>query len=183
MKRQLSVSVFLAVVAVFVMGSASSALAAHEIVGAPKCKICHKSKTGDQWGKWLASKHSKAYDALGTDLARKLGAERGVEDPQKDPACLKCHTTQGFHGADVAVSAKGKYKVSEGVGCEVCHGPGSDYRKKKIMKDLDAAKAAGLQLHKEEAFCKKCHNEESPSYKEFVFEERWAKIAHPRPKK
>jgi len=182
MKKSM-IGVSLVIMVVFLTGLSTTALAAHEIVGAPKCKTCHKKKTGNQWGKWLESKHSKAYEALGTDKAREFGAARGVEDPQKDPACLKCHTTKGFLGEDVAISAKGKYKISEGVGCETCHGAGSSYRKKSIMKDLDAAKAAGLQLNKNVEFCTKCHNEESPSYKEFIFEERWAAIAHPRPKK
>jgi hypothetical protein len=32
-----------------------------------------------------------------------------------------------------------------------------------------------------EKLCKTCHNEESPTFKEFNFAEMWAKIAHPVP--
>ncbi len=32
-----------------------------------------------------------------------------------------------------------------------------------------------------EKLCLTCHNEESPTFKEFKFKERWEKIAHPIP--
>ena len=39
---------------------------------------------------------------------------------------------------------------------------------------------AGL-LIPDEATCLECHNEQSPTYREFDFEKRWAEIAHPYP--
>ena len=70
----------------------------------------------------------------------------------------------------------------EGISCETCHGPGKDYMKKSTMEDKDAAKAAGLILPDENT-CKKCHNPESPNYKEFDFKTNWEKIKHPIPGK
>ena len=56
-----------------------------------------------------------------------------------------------------------------------------------IMKDKAKAVAAGLTDFKDDAakekLCKTCHNEKSPTYKEFKFKDMWAKIAHMRPKK
>jgi len=183
MKKKVLISVSLLAMGIILLGTAAVALAGHEIVGAPKCKMCHKAKTGDQWGIWLKSKHAKAFETLATEEAKKVAAEKGLGDPQKEAACLKCHTTQGFLGEKVVVSAKGKYEASEGIGCEACHGPGSDYKKKSVMVDKEASVAAGLVIDKTAEHCAKCHNEESPTFKEFNFEKRWAEIAHPVPEK
>ena len=180
MKRRMLMSVSLVAMGIFLLGTAPVAIAGHEIVGSPKCKMCHKKvKTGDQWNKWLESSHAKAYETLASDESKKIAADKGLGDPQKEASCLKCHTTTGFLGADVAVAAKGKYVITEGVGCEACHGAGSDYKKKSVMVDPEASKAAGLEMHASAEHCVKCHNEESPTFKGFDFDKRWEEIAHP----
>ena len=161
--------------------TAQATAADPELVGAPKCKICHKAKTGDQWGIWEASSHAKAYETLASDEAKKIATEKGLGDPQQAAECLVCHVTQAFLGGEVKVSAKGKYVDAEGIGCEACHGPGSAYKSKKIMVDSEAAAAAGLQIVKGAEFCQQCHNEKSPTFKAFDYEKRWAEIAHPVP--
>ncbi len=181
MKKQVLRYMSLIVMGIFLLGMASVAVAGHELVGAPKCKTCHKAKTGDQWAKWEGSKHAGAFATLASDAAKKIAAEKGIADAQKDEACLKCHVTQAFLGRDVVINAKGKYVDAEGVGCEACHGPGSDYKSKKVMKDHDAAVAAGLVMEKKAEFCTKCHNEESPTFTAFDFEKMWAEVAHPVP--
>jgi hypothetical protein len=51
------------------------------------------------------------------------------------------------------------------------------------MKDKQQAVDNGLILHADgEAFCKTCHNPDSPSFKEFKYDEAWAKIKHEKPK-
>lgn len=164
-----------------ISGMPQEAIAGHEIIGAPKCKTCHKAKTGDQWKIWTESAHAGAFATLASDEAGKIAADQGLGDPQQEAACLKCHATRASLGADVAVSEKAKYADSEGVGCESCHGPGSDYKPKKIMTDPEASRAAGLVMNNTEEACTNCHNEESPTFKGFDFEERWAEIAHPVP--
>jgi hypothetical protein len=160
---------------------AQPAAAAHEIVGAAKCKTCHKSKTGDQWKIWTESAHAGAFVTLGSPESWKIASERGLGDPQQEPACLKCHATRASLGDGAIVSEKGRYADSEGVGCEACHGPGSDYRPKKIMVDPLAARRAGLITDLSAEACMQCHNEDSPTYRPFDFEKRWAEIAHPVP--
>lgn len=157
------------------------AIAGHEIVGTPKCKACHKKKTGDQWKIWSESAHAGAFETLASEESRKIAAEKGLGDPQSEEACLKCHVTRAIIGDDAVVAEKGKYSDSEGVGCEACHGPGSDYKPKKIMNDPEAARAAGLIMITTADGCTQCHNEESPTFKGFDFEERMAEIAHPVP--
>lgn len=156
-------------------------LAGHEIIGAPKCKACHKAKTGDQWKIWTESAHARAFETLASEDAGKIAADNGLGDPQQEEACLKCHATRAFLGAGVVVNEKAKYANSEGIGCEACHGPGSDYKPKKVMVDPQAARAAGMVSVREAHACARCHNEDSPTFKGFDFEERWAEIAHPVP--
>ena len=155
-------------------------------IGVEACGKCHKrDSTGNQLGQWKETKHAKAYATLATPEAKKIAAEKGIADPQKDDKCLKCHVTA--HGVDaslIAEPAEGKkgHQIEDGVGCESCHGPGSLYKKRKTMKSREASVAAGLIIPDEKT-CKKCHNEESPTFKGFNYEEMEKKIDHPNPKK
>jgi hypothetical protein len=153
--------------------------AEHQYVGVAKCAMCHKSKArGNQVAIWKENRHSKAYETLASDASKKIAKEMGIEDPQKDGKCLKCHVTA--YGVDEKLLGS-KYKLEDGVGCESCHGPGGDYMKLSIMKDHEKSVAAGLVVPTEE-LCVSCHNEESPTYKKFVYKDKVALIAHPRPK-
>jgi hypothetical protein len=110
--------------------------ASHEYVGVKKCRLCHK-KDG-VYPSWMETKHANAFEAL------------SEEDRTKEE-CIGCHTT--------GTTAKGV--LLEGIQCEACHGPGSDYNKKSIMENLDKAIANGLLLP-DTTTCKKCHNENVP---------------------
>ncbi len=141
-------------------------------VGADKCKMCHKSeKQGEQFPKWEARKHSKSFAALSTDEAKQLAA-----DAPDNPECLKCHAPL----YEKAPEFKG-----EGVNCEACHGPGSDYKKMSTMKDHAQSVAAGLIDYKSEEDIKKqcltCH--ENAHDKPFDFAAAWEKVKHPVPEK
>jgi len=172
-------SVFLFIALSFVASLATPAMADNTYIGVDGCKMCHKKeKTGDQFGKWSAGPHAGAYATLGTDAAKEAAAAAGIEgSPQEAAECLKCHVTAA--GVDPAMLGN-KFKVEDGVGCESCHGAGSGYKSMKVMKDHDAAVAAGLTVITEET-CTACHNEESPTFKGFDFAEYSAKIAHPNP--
>jgi hypothetical protein len=149
-------------------------------VGAAKCKVCHGAMTGDQFKVWSGSAHAKAIATLSTDAAKKIGAAKNIADPSKAPECLKCHLT----GYGKATECFENPITDEGVGCEVCHGPGSAYKAMAIMKDPVKAKENGLILPTDKKFCaEQCHNAGSPTFKEFKLDEMWAKIAHPLKKK
>ncbi len=149
----------------------------HNYIGASKCKTCHKkAKTGNQYKKWQESAHAKAYKTLGTDEAKAAAKKAGITgDPQKSEKCLKCHVTA--FGVDAKL-IDSTFNMEDGVQCESCHGAGKDYKSKKTMEDKAKAIAAGLIIP-DEALCKKCHNEESPTYKDFKYEEQLKTIAHP----
>jgi hypothetical protein len=148
--------------------------------------MCHKKpEQGEQLKIWEASAHANAYKTLLTDEANKIAAEKGLSGKAvEEEACLKCHAS----GYNVDAARIGKnFKVEEGVQCETCHYAGSEYKSKKIMEDHAKSVAAGMKDYTEagsiEAQCVSCHNEESPTYKPFNFEEKWAKIKHPVPPK
>jgi hypothetical protein len=146
-------------------------------VGAQKCQVCHKSETqGRQYVIWEASKHSKSFEALTSPKAAEAAKAMGVDKPAEDPRCLKCHSP---------LAAKAPELKTDGVSCEVCHGPGSEYKKLSVMKDKAAAVKSGLILYGSpdaiKAQCLKCH--ENPHGISFDFASFWEKIKHPVPGK
>jgi hypothetical protein len=147
-------------------------------VGVKTCGMCHKKESvGQQLKIWQESKHAQAYKTLQTQEADKIAKDKGFKTKAAEtPECLKCHVS----GYDVDPSLLGKkFKKEDGVQCETCHGPGSKYKSKKVMEDKKLAVEKGLMVYDNiETLCVKCHNEESPVFKGFNFEERWAKIKH-----
>jgi hypothetical protein len=150
-------------------------------IGSLTCaKVCHKkAKQGEQRRIWEESAHAKAFETLASPAALEIGKAKGISNPQEADECLVCHVTA--HGISDDLKGK-KFSHTEGVGCEVCHGPGSIYKKRSIMKVREESVAAGLILPDEQT-CLKCHNEKSPTYKPFDYVEKWGAIAHPKPAK
>lgn len=182
--RLVSIVVLVVVVAVILLAADSlQAQSKNGYVGVATCGMCHKTaKQGEQLKVWEASRHAQAFQTLLSDEAKKIAQEKGIQGgPEKAEACLKCHAT----GHDVDKSLLGaKFKVEDGVQCETCHGPGSEYKSMKVMKDQKAAVEAGLILYeKPEELCTKCHNSESPTFKSFDYAKMAEKIAHPVPSK
>ena len=182
-------------IALLVVGMLPTASAKeHMFVGAAKCRSCHKKELiGNQYEAWQKGAHAKAFATLKGDKAIKIAKEKGLaKPPHESPECLKCHVTA--HGV-AAAQIRYPIKPSDGIQCESCHGPGNDYRKKKVMSDEKKAIAAGMwQPGKEEKLCTSCHNDESPSWDPkkfkladgssvgFDYEQAKEKIAHEIPK-
>ena len=158
---------------------AGSALMAQNFkyIGASKCKMCHvKPATGEQYNIWLKGPHAGAMKTLASDESKKIAAEMGIADPTTDAACIKCHSTVGGVESKLVASAK----KDECVGCESCQCPGIMYKGASVMKNKELAMTKGL-IEPTEAVCKTCHNEESPTYKQFNYAEKLKIIAHPNP--
>ncbi len=150
--------------------------------GVTRCRICHKKpEQGNQYGIWRNSAHARAYTDLGTPRARSIASKKGISDPQRAEECLACHAT-GY--ANKTRFFGPKYKIEDGVGCESCHGAGSDYFKKKTMIAVLNGELkrenVGLIIP-DEADCRECHNRRSPTFKAFDFESANAQITHPVP--
>lgn len=176
-------------------------------VGVSKCKNCHASKEkGDQYGKWLEARHSKAFDTLASDKAKELGKAKGIDDPQKSDKCIKCHVTA--FGVD-ASRLDSKFD-NKAVQCEACHGPGEKHVKARLAAAAEEDTGDDLfGLGEEEGaserkaipegeiistpeakVCMGCHNSESPTHEESnedpqkIYEKKVKEIEHkdPRPK-
>jgi len=171
----------LVLIAILLTGMSNIVLAEddHQYVGVKKCSMCHKSATkGNQHGQWLSSNHANAYNSLATAEAKEAALANGVTgDPQEAEECLKCHVT-GF-GVDQTLLGSG-FKKEDGVQCETCHGAGGDYWSMSVMKSREQAIAAGLIIP-DETLCRSCHNEESPNFQGFDYEEYHKQIEHPKP--
>jgi len=154
-------------------------------VGAGRCRDCHGGKDiGDAYGKWKASGHAKAFEALASDHAKELAKSCGVDDPQHDARCLRCHVT-ACSGPDKQLDKK--FDRTLGVQCEDCHGAAGKHVKKRPPTSrpdtLPDPKVIATEIRKADVqTCLGCHNAESPAFKEFDVKERWAKIKHPDPR-
>lgn len=176
-------------------------LPAQDYVGASKCKGCHNSSSkGEQYTIWEGTAHASAFETLKSEAAAKIAKEKGLKVPAFEaPECLSCHVTGFGKGGyevkgedfwnEVTDSGKPAKDVKrmeslQSVGCESCHGPGSEYKSSKTMKGLTAGTvdAASVGFVKaDEKTCLVCHNKKSPTFKGFDFKKYYEKVAHPAP--
>lgn len=164
---------------------------ANRFIGAAKCKTCHSSKeTGNQFEALSKMKHAHAFEVLATDAAKATAKAKGIDDPQKADACVKCHVTA--FGVPDAEIAKG-FDRAIGVQCETCHGPGEAHMKARMAaaaaEDPSAPKiykgvpAGELLASPEISLCTGCHNAESPNYKPLCFCKSKLEVRHLNPKR
>jgi len=156
--------------------------AEHKYVGVTKCVgACHKTESqGKQLDIWKNSAHANAYKTLETDEANKIAQEKGFSTPAAEtPECIKCHIlSKEIDPSELTET----FDKTEGVQCESCHGPGSDYMKLSIMKDKQKSIENGLFVpDNKEEFCIGCHNDQSPTFKGFDYASYWEKIKHNKP--
>ena len=164
----------------------------YKYVGTKACKKCHF----DVWKSWSQTKMALTFHVLKPDADLKPSKKTRLTDafiaeikankPNGKPAidsakdyttdadCLKCHTTgygeEGGYAIPDAKNKRAQRKAAqlEGVGCESCHGPGSEYVKifeeiqdKERQYSLDELYAVGLTKISKET-CDTCHNTDSP---------------------
>ncbi|MDO8413294.1 MAG: cytochrome c family protein [Gallionellaceae bacterium] len=158
-----------------VMASLALAMAGHAwpeepaFVGNKACTGCHKAEALD----WQRSAHAKAFDLLaaGRKPAEKLkGKLEPEKNYQKDEKCFKCHTTGykkpgGFQDVETTPDLVG-------IGCEMCHGPGKEYReihKRMVLEFKRSEVQAAGQTYATlgDKVCQNCHDhKDSPLKKE-----------------
>ena len=147
-------------------------------VGSRVCMDCHTgAEQGQQNVLWMQSRHAHAYWRLGSDwslfLARLRPHYQDLENPIADDRCLLCHVT-GTQDPDALFETS--YRLQEGIGCEACHGPGSEYATADVMANREAFLANGGRIPDAET-CRTCHRNSD----NFDWAEYWPKIAHPKP--
>lgn len=103
-----------------------------EYTGSKSCKLCHEY----EYEKWSGNPHARAYATL----------ER--EGSQFDPECVVCHVVgMEYESGFVTEEKTGHLKD---VGCENCHGPGSEH----------IATAGSAELAEPKSACVDCHTPE-----------------------
>jgi len=134
-------------------------------IGTSGCN-CHKPEIAD----WQNSIHARAFESLKAATKEKAKIMAKL-DPQKDyttdEKCISCHVTGykeegGFESMRLNPS-------KAGVGCESCHGPGSEYADLhrefglEFYKDENIA-AGAVYGSTDEKVCKKCHGHKDSPY-------------------
>lgn len=154
-------------------------------VGARACAACHEGPAaGHQYSLWRASAHAKAYAALWSPEAKEIARLSGIpEEPQRSPLCLGCHAT-----AETAEAweKEDSFRMEDGVQCEKCHGPGSEYMPDEIMRDRKKAMERGLRMPTDRD-CMMCHAEKGSHVAVLktpllALEPAKAAVAHPIPR-
>ncbi len=117
-----------------------------EYTGSKRCGSCHF----DQFTKWKKDSHSQAFALLTAKY-------------QKDPKCLKCHTT-GYGQPTGFKDVKASAALTD-VGCESCHGPGSKHEEisqkyantKTLTKEQEEEVRGSIWLMLPTNVCVECH--------------------------
>ncbi|HOJ59757.1 MAG TPA: multiheme c-type cytochrome [bacterium] len=151
-------------------------------VGEKACRECHHlSGKRDQFNAWYLSKHARAYVSLAMPESLEITRLSGINvNPHESPVCLGCHATAS---ETEEWERDDPFHLEDGIQCEFCHGPGSEYMSEKIMSDREAAMAAGLKMPGED-FCMVCHLDKGShlavlKVKKFNYHEALKEIAHP----
>lgn len=155
-------------------------------IGVNGCR-CHKPELDD----WSLSAHANAITKLspsGRSKHDRHALENAKLDPAKDYStdskCLPCHVTGYLE--------QGGYETAQttpllaGVGCEMCHGPGEEYRDIHKNKDETYTRpelaAAGQRFpHADRTVCEGCHtSDKKPDFghEKFQFEKAIREAQH-----
>jgi YVTN family beta-propeller protein len=154
-------------------------------VGVKVCATCHQGKgMGHQFSKWMASKHAQAYAVLAKSEAKEIARLSGIpQQPQESAMCLGCHST----GAHVEEWERDEtFFTEDGVQCEKCHGPGSEYIDPSVMTNRQTAEKAGLTIPTMND-CMGCHQVKGShvavhKLPKLDMTKAMSDIAHPTPK-
>jgi len=73
--------------------------------------------------------HSRAYNKLFNKEFKAITDKLGLKAPHEEPVCLACHAS------DVPEKYRGnKFQMSDGIGCETCHGGSENWLKSHTGK-------------------------------------------------
>ena len=139
-------------------------------VGSCTASGCHggtkrHQNGGNEYNIWIsADPHAQAHSVLYDDRSLKMvqnldGAEfNAAVPPYEDERCLNCHSTTFASAVDDAGDI-----VSDGVGCEACHGPAEGWLAEHFLPGFDAADRERLgmwdtkSLYSRAQICASCH--------------------------
>jgi len=113
----------------------------------------------NEYSTWVVrDKHAHAYNVLSNPVAVRMAKIMGLPKANEAPRCLACHAL------DVPVDQRARtFDMTDGVGCENCHGPASAWlglhtqRDWKYDKSLELGMYNTRDLIKRSEKCLSCH--------------------------
>lgn len=132
---------------------------------APSCHggVQPRSETSvlqNEYSTWVVKDkyHTKAYNVLTNDIAQRMGRILGLPHPETEQKCLLCHSLN----ASAEQSAR-TFDKNDGVSCENCHGPASNWLEPHTRRDWNYEKSVELGMYntrdlvKRSERCLSCH--------------------------
>lgn len=140
-------------------GSCSSPSCHGSIQPRARCSECEKSVLQNEYTTWAEKdKHAKAFDALTNPVGLRMGRILGLPHPETADKCLVCHAV------DVPTKQQGQtFDHTDGVSCEGCHGPASNWlgwhttREWNYAKSVECGMYDTRDLVKRSDKCLSCH--------------------------
>ncbi len=139
----------------------------HEGVASCATSVCHGKVSADpastvwlnEYRIWLRQDyHSRAYRTLQTAQSQAIAAKLGLPSAQGAKICLDCHAD------NVPAEARGRrFQISDGVGCEACHGGGGRWLESHAEADTSHADNLAKGMYPTEdplaraRLCLSCH--------------------------
>ena len=168
--------------------TAVEAIAAHKHMGVATCSssVCHGASqpfrdsdiAQNEFAVWQQfDPHAKAYQVLQQPRSQEIARKLGLGDATKAKVCLDCHAD------NTSASDRGeRFQISDGVGCESCHGGAelwlNSHADSKVTYADDLAKGMYPTADpiKRAQLCLSCHMGE----KERMITHRIMGAGHPR---
>ena len=102
--------------------------------------------------------HSRAYNKLFQDDFKAITDKLGLKAPHEEPICLDCHAS------NIKPEHRGtKFQMTDGIGCETCHGGSEDWLSSHTDKEATHAKNIERGLYPTDdivmraRLCMSCH--------------------------
>jgi hypothetical protein len=162
---------------VLVTGATARADIADDVhLGVASCAtgVCHGklSEQADQnvwlneYRIWSADdRHARAYLTLGSPESKAMAAKLGLASAQTAKICLDCHAD------NVPAAKRGpKFQISDGVGCEACHGGAERWIETHTEPGVEHADNLAKGMYRTEnpldraAVCLDCHMGDADRY-------------------
>ncbi len=113
----------------------------------------------DEYRIWTGKDyHSQAYQTLEGDDSRRIAKNLGLKSATAAQICLDCHAD------NVAIEKRGpKFQLSDGVGCEACHGGAEEWIKSHAAEGATHADNLSKGMYPTESpaaraeLCLSCH--------------------------
>jgi hypothetical protein len=189
--QMLALSAFLAstaLVSTAIAATAVEAIAAHKHMGVATCSssVCHGASQPfrdadvmqNEFAIWQEfDPHAKTYATLSTPAAKAIAQKLGLGEPAQAKVCLDCHTDN-----QTAVARGERFQLSDGVGCESCHGGAESWLSSHADRSVAHADNIAKGMYptndpiKRAQLCLSCHMGE----KERMITHRIMGAGHPR---